>query len=414
MSDLFRKEVYEAAYRRLEGAVLLATPLSVRILAGACILLVATALTVASLGSYSRRETVQGMMVPSGGLIRVTAHQGGVVESLTVREGQQVAGGANLAALRVSADVGGEDASRALQTSVETAHRAAILQLAVQDNKLKETEASLTIERAGLEAQLVEGERRIKAMEAHKVLAENAVKRGQALYDQSFLTRADMDTLQNALISADEGIAEAKSAQLTAQRQLDDVNAQLRGMPLEHENNRAQADQADAQYAEKKVTVAYQTLYGAIAPLPGTVVAVAAEAGQSLTPGATVATVAGKGSNLVAELYVPSSAAGFVKPGQEVQLKYDAFPFQSFGAGEGRVVSVSRTALNPTEIPIQGLDFKEPMFRVVVAVKKLTVRAYNEDHALRPGMKLTADIIVDRRSLVKWILDPLYAAGVRS
>lgn len=414
MSELFRKEVYDTAYQRLDGEVLLATPLSVRILAVVCLVLVVTGVSVAAFGTYARRETVQGMIVPSGGLIRVTARQGGVVETLAVREGQQVAEGASLAALRVSADVDGQDASRALLRSVDAAYAASKALATVQENKLAQSEASLKAQRDVLQAQLAESDRRIKSMEAHKAFADQALARGQSLFAKGFLASSGLEQLQNASLAGADAISEAKTSQLSAARQLHDVQAQLQSVPLERANNAAQAAQTEAQFAEKRVSVAYQSLYGAVAPISGTVIAVAAEVGQSLAPGATVAVLAPKGSRLVAEVYVPSSAAGFVKPGQEVMLKYDAFRFESFGAGKGKVISISRTALNPNEIPIQGLELKEPMFRVLVAVGKLSVRAYDEERPLRPGMKLTADIVVEKRSLIQWVLDPLYAAGVRT
>jgi membrane fusion protein len=49
------------------------------------------------------------------------------------------------------------------------------------------------------------------------------------------------------------------------------------------------------------------------------------------------------------------------------------------------------------------------MFIVRVALDKPTVRAYNTEIALHPGQSLSADIEIDRRSLIRWMLDPLYA-----
>jgi membrane fusion protein len=146
----------------------------------------------------------------------------------------------------------------------------------------------------------------------------------------------------------------------------------------------------------------------------GKVVAIPVELGQNVTPGGTVAIVAPKSDILLAELYVPTRAAGFIKPGQTVKLMYQAFPYQSFGMGEAKVIAVSQTVLSPQELPIPGLPIQEPVFRVRAQLKSLTVRAYNEDRPLQPGMMLTADIILEKRSLIRWLLDPLYAAGRRA
>ena len=71
-------------------------------------------------------------------------------------------------------------------------------------------------------------------------------------------------------------------------------------------------------------------------------------------------------SDLQAELYAPSRAAGFLGVGQEVLLRYEAYPYQKFGHYRGRVSAVSQTALAPTAFRYVngGPDGGgEPMFR---------------------------------------------------
>lgn len=77
------------------------------------------------------------------------------------------------------------------------------------------------------------------------------------------------------------------------------------------------------------------------------------------------------------------------------------------------MLSVSRTVLAPTEVSIPGLQMQEPAFRVRVRLDRHQMQAYGEDLALQPGMLLTADVVIDRRTLLEWLLDPLYAAGRR-
>jgi membrane fusion protein len=119
-------------------------------------------------------------------------------------------------------------------------------------------------------------------------------------------------------------------------------------------------------------------------------------------------------SPLEAELYAPTRASGFIHEGQDVRLMYQAFPHEKFGTGEGVVTSVSRTVLAPAEVAIPGLQVSEPVFRIRVRMKSDTVAAYGRRVPLQPGMLLNADVVIDRRSLLEWLLDPLYAAGRRT
>lgn len=92
---------------------------------------------------------------------------------------------------------------------------------------------------------------------------------------------------------------------------------------------------------------------------------------------------------------------------------YQAFPHQRFGTGQGQVSRVSTTVLGPGEIAIPGLELAEPVFRVEIRLTDHTVSAYGQPIALQPGMLLSADIIIDRRTLIEWLFDPLFAAGRR-
>ncbi|MFN7236497.1 MAG: HlyD family efflux transporter periplasmic adaptor subunit, partial [Brevundimonas sp.] len=156
-----------------------------------------------------------------------------------------------------------------------------------------------------------------------------------------------------------------------------------------------------------------QSTYVVTATVAGRIVALPVQRGQTVAPGASLAVVTPQGSTLEAELYAPSRAAGFVREGQEVRLLYQAFPHQKFGTGQGVVTSVSRTVLAPAEIAIPGLQVQEPVFRVRVKLARDSVAAYGETVPLQPGMLLSADVVIDRRSLLEWLLDPLYAAGRR-
>ena len=90
---------------------------------------------------------------------------------------------------------------------------------------------------------------------------------------------------------------------------------------------------------------------------------------------------------------------------------YQAFPYQKFGTAKGRILTVSRTVLGPQEVAIPGLQVSEPVFRVKVALQSDRVTAYGQEILIQPGMLLSAGVVIDRRSLLEWLLDPIYAVG---
>jgi membrane fusion protein len=191
------------------------------------------------------------------------------------------------------------------------------------------------------------------------------------------------------------------------------VTARLAAIPIDLQAAGAEARAADAGLDQQRTQTEAQSTYVVTATVAGRIVALPVQRGQTVAPGASLAVVTPQGSTLEAELYAPSRAAGFVREGQEVRLLYQAFPHQKFGTGQGVVTSVSRTVLAPAEIAIPGLQVQEPVFRVRVKLARDSVAAYGETVPLQPGMLLSADVVIDRRSLLEWLLDPLYAAGRR-
>jgi membrane fusion protein len=119
------------------------------------------------------------------------------------------------------------------------------------------------------------------------------------------------------------------------------------------------------------------------------------------------------GSELLAELLVPTRAAGFIKPGDEVRLQVEAYPFERFGFVMGNVASVSHSVLTPGEF-LAPIEIKEAVYRVRVALSRDFVMAYGKKAQLRPGMSLRADIVIDRKPLWRQLIDPMLAAAKRA
>lgn len=414
MTDLFRKQAVDHATRRLAGEVLLASPLSLKLLSGVFVAIITAALVFAALATYARKETVTGWIVPQGGLIRVAARAGGVVEKLAVTEGAQVKLGSPLAVLRLSTDVAAGDVGQALQRGLSAEADATAAQARASTLKLQAQRSEMIARRQALSRELEETRGRVETMNQRQKLADDQVGRGDKLLAKGFLAPQQLDQLRSTALGAAQDASQTRAAVLELQRQIGDLDAELAAIPADLANVAAQAAQNRASLAQKRTTTESQNTFIATAPINGRVLAVPVELGQSVPAGGAVAVLTPRDSQLNAELYVPSRSAGFIQTGQEVRLMYQAFPYQTFGTGEGVVTAVSRTVLAPNEVAIPGLTVQEPVFRIRVRLKAPFVKAYGRSMPLQPGMLLTADVVTDRRNLIQWLLDPLYAAGRRA
>ena len=165
---------------------------------------------------------------------------------------------------------------------------------------------------------------------------------------------------------------------------------------------------------EKRIDVENARAYVITAPVAGRISALQANSGSTVTTLTPLMSIVNDGARMQAELYAPSRAIGFARTGQEVRLMYDAFPYQRFGSFAGRIISISRTVLAPNEIdaPVQA-QTKEPMYRIQVAIVDQNILAFGQRIALQPGMTLQANIVLDRRSFLDWLLEPINAVRSR-
>ena len=126
--------------------------------------------------------------------------------------------------------------------------------------------------------------------------------------------------------------------------------------------------------------------------------------------GATLLTLLPSEGRLQANLYVDSASIGFIEAGAAVMLRYAAFPFQRFGLYRGVVTEVTRAPLEGDEVP-EARDGAKARpggtYRVIVRPDEDGVMAYGERRRLEAGMRVEADIALEKRPLYRWLLDPL-------
>ena len=136
---------------------------------------------------------------------------------------------------------------------------------------------------------------------------------------------------------------EAFTERLIAQREaLRAAEAQLPQRSLETNRTRSILIAQRAALAEQRAELMRTDRLVLTAPIDGEVGDVSVEVGQRARIDRSLVTIVPRGSRLEVWLYAPSRAVGFARPGQQVRLFFDAFPYQKYGAGRGTITAVSR------------------------------------------------------------------------
>ena len=413
MSELFRQEAVSYATRRLNGPVILASPLSVKLLSSLLAGAVLCAATFAATATYARKATVAGWLVPDLGLIKATASAPGLVKRLLVVEGQVVDQGARIAEIGFSTETASGNTGERIASSIAAEKEAIKVRSEAQVARLVAERAQAERRIKGMVGELAQAKTQVRLQQERLRLAQDLVARSEGLAAKGYMPRKELEARISAALAAEQELTSQIRQVAAVERELVDLDGRLKSIPMEIAAAQAERQAADASLQQRSIDTDARRTQFITAPIAGRVAALPVAAGQSVTAGATIAIMTPTGGRLEAELLTPSRAVGFIRKDQDVRLMLQAFPFQRFGAVTGKVHSVSSTVLGPTEFSIPGINVQEPVFRVRVALDRESISAYNESISLQPGMLLSADIVFDRRSLLQWLFDPIYAVGGR-
>lgn len=414
---LFRPEALQGRQQAWLGNIQLLQPLSLRLLSAAAIAAVLLTCTFLSLAEYTRKARVSGYLVPDRGVLRISATHTATVLQREVSEGQAVKQGAVLFILALDS---------ANQAEAGIARNLTLRQQSLQatsdhQRQLVHTQQlALEQRRAGLQRELGQMQTETALHEERLMLGREALARLQSLSHDKFISTAQVQTKREELLGLQAQAQALERQREGLRRELQAADALLLELPL-----RAQVQQGEI--ARDLAALQLQGLETEgrrrlvlRAPSDGIVSTLQTEAGQTVASGALLASLLPAQTQMLAQLFAPSSAVGFVRAEQAVRLRYQAFPYQKFGAQTGRVVQVSRTPLAPAELAqlnlpaalSQGLA-SEPLYRITVSLDRQSVTAYGQEQALAAGMQLDADVLLERRRLIEWIFEPLLSLAQR-
>jgi membrane fusion protein len=407
---LFREEVLQA--RTWMGRTTLAEPVSSWLLTALAFAFAVAASIFLFVATYTRHESVQGQLIPSAGLLPVTSRFAGTVMATHIQEGQAVAKDQALV------ELSGEVSSLSLgqtQGAVVSDLQAQLAELqALLENQKglgEQQQAGLTERIRMLKKQLAEIDRQLSIQREVTAITEGRLEKLKpGLLDGTF-SQIEFEKYQAEALHGHAQLNILARERLDTEQQLRTLQDQLQQLPLSTEVQRNELrfrlsgiNQSLAQSEAQRAVVLRAAQNGVVANL-------AIQEGQMVTAGQRLLSILPEGSFLQAELWLPSRAVGFLETGNRVILRYPAFPYQKFGQKGGRVMAVSRSATAASELTsLLGRTITEPLYRVLVELDQQTVNAYGREEALKPGMTVDADILLDRRRLIEWVLEPLYGA----
>lgn len=372
-------------------------------------------IALAALGSYRRSEPAQGQLVPSAGLHAVASPSSGVLTRVLVKEGDQVTSGQPLFEVVLHAEGAGSDAPLDRIVDGELRRKKQLLEEDLiyvnasdigREQRLEEEVAFLEEKLRSLRSQLD-----VKHQQAST--AGKLYERARAL-DTGMLTAIQLQQYESSAMEARVALEQMLQARREVERELLLARRQRGSISVATNERRNAIRRQLSDVTQALARNAQQTGRVVRATRPGTITVVSRSSGQPVEPGSHVLTLMPAGSRLQAELWVTSRSIGQVRAGQEVRLRYDAFPHELYGLQSGRIARVAGSAMDPLAIrAISGRVVAAPAYRVLVELDRQFVQAGTRRVPLKPDVAVDAEILLELRPAYT-LLVPKTVAGSAS
>ncbi|MPS78457.1 MAG: HlyD family efflux transporter periplasmic adaptor subunit [Achromobacter sp.] len=407
---LFRKQALAAQRAAPLGDIVLIRPVSFAWVTGVLGGFVVLVCLFLAFGAYTKRATVSGQLAPDTGLLKLYVPQSGVVLERRAGEGEHVNAGDVLYVVSGDRQSAVGDTQQVISGQIRQ-RQDSLRQAREKTLALQQGERDLlTAGVAGLRAQLTAIDLQIDGQRGRIKLAQDSAQRYRALMDKGYLSPEESDLKRAELLEQRNQLQALLRDRIGLAMELSSRQAALADLGLRQQNQLGQLDRDLAGVAVELTQSEARRQLRITAPQAGVLTSMTADVGQSVDTVRPLATLVPDGATLLAELYAPSRAVGFVAPGDAVLMRFAAYSYQTYGQQAGVVQSVTQSALPEWQLrdgaPANANSASEPMYRITVSLDSPARGPQGQALALRPGMRLEADLLQQKRRLYQWAIDP--------
>lgn len=414
-------------------------------------ILIACALLVAVVWAFFAKAdvvvTTQGVLVPKADIRRVYAPIDGELVDVYVAPGVPVQEGDIIA--RINARSAIDSASKALESKLrldqaELEYERFPAKLALQQRKAAAMKTKLDFLQETQEKKLEEGFFKLAGAQRAKL---DEARSGLEQAQRTEIT-AEAESAQYERLGSTEGgggisrtqVQQKLNAYLDAQAKTGAAQARLSSLEYELSRTISEADNNAANAAQEltEKRVQYETLLRDMeqeqakvefqlrsaritaesaervsfknfdennflkiyAPISGVVTEVPfTQPGDKVQSSQPLVSIAPANTQRILKIKIPESERGFLQVGQSAKLKFNAFPYQTYGSIAGQLDYISPAV-------VQGKEGAPPMYEGKLRLEQDVIETGNGEALLRYGMGASAEIVVRERRVIDLAIDP--------
>ncbi|MGJ8522708.1 Colicin V secretion protein CvaA [Carnimonas sp. R-84981] len=412
---MFRQEAIESRKRRWRGRVILLPGISPWIIGAATAFFIVIALAFIIWGNYTRRVNVGGEVTTWPRAVNIFSGVQGVVVKQFVEEGQPIHKGQPIYAIDVSKSTSQGNASLAQRQDIENQiKRINDIIEGLQESK-RATLASLQKQRDQYAAAYKHSNAIVDEAREGVALMKNGMEQYRGYLKRGILTKAAVLNQEYLFYQQQNNMLSLVGQNQQNQLQLTNTESQIQTQAADF-NNRIY--QMEMQRFDLNKQLTNNDLSGEVvirALSDGKVDSLSVTPGQMVNSGDSLLQILPENiKTYYLVMWVPNQAIPYLKTGDRVNVRYEAFPSQKFGQFGSTIEYISRTPASPQEMatyqgaPRVGQGPSIPYYRVLVKPDVRVITYGEQSMPLDNGMKAEATLFLEKRHIYQWILSPFY------
>lgn len=408
-NKLFREEVLKEKTNKWVGEIVIIRPLSFTFYSVFSLILILIIVIFFMYGSYTKKTSVQGQLIPNSGLVKVYSIDAGIILKKYVEEGQNIKKGdvlyeISLERIGTQGDIQDAISSQVKLRNLSLKNELAQVKISQNNEKLEIKNKINTYK-----VDLVNINNLIESQKNRVDIAENLLSRYKTLLQTDSITFEQYQQKKDILLEQDSMLQELVRNKNSILSDLKQQEIIINGLNANQDQHLEQLNR-DIALTNQELTEAQSKGNLIIkASSSGIATAINIQEGQFVNNSTVLLSIIPKNSDLVAEFYVPSNMIGFIKIGDKVLLRYEAYPYQKFGHANGEISTISKVSLLSSDLPNVSAIFpqQKSVYIVKAKLENQSIMTYGNQQKLQVGMTFEADVLQEKRSVFEWVFEPL-------
>jgi HlyD family secretion protein len=247
-------------------------------------------------------------------------------------------------------------------------------------------------------------QKQIKIMEQENEISKTQFERDKSLFNEGVYAKVDYEKSEQSFLQQKRSYESSKTSLTNTQMQINQLRQEILDLELQkiQEQNTFEIQMDESLESFKSQLAKWKQTYLIISPIDGNVTynKVWSE-NQTVGAGELIATVIPDNeTKIIGKIDIPSVGMGKIKPGQNVNIKLDNYPYMEFGMLRGKIKTISLVPV----VAEQGI-----FYTAEVELPSDLVSNYGKKIPFSQNLTGTAEIITDDLRLLERFLNPMRA-----